>query len=68
MPPPNNRRCADCGGKYYRVNSMSMWTARSEGSRNGWFKDNRKLCNKCLSVGEARKIYGLCGIKLLKVA
>lgn len=64
----NQRKCTSCNERYFRVNSMEIWTVRAPGSHSGWFKEVAKVCNKCMGIKEARRIFGMVGVSLSKPA
>ena len=58
------RKCDRCGDAYFRRNLIEAWTIRSAGHRRGWHKEVAKVCVKCMSVSESRRIFSIVGVSI----
>lgn len=67
-PFVNSRKCDGCGDHYFRRNQIECWTNRAPGARKGWFKEVARICNKCMSIKQARVVFGMFGIELSRPA
>jgi hypothetical protein len=61
----STRRCGRCGEPYARRNLIEIWDTRNEGHRDGWHKTIARVCLKCQSDAESRRVLVLAHIRVL---
>jgi len=48
--------CDSCGHRYYRRNRLETWPGHNPGHRQGWRKEEVKLCTTCLPAMQTQKL------------
>lgn len=56
--------CDRCHNPYYRRNLTEAWTLRNPGHTKGWGKEILRVCTKCMSEKEAKRVVNIVGVSL----
>jgi hypothetical protein len=62
-----NRVCDRCGKIYYRASRMRLWTKTNPGHRDGWGKDDVRLCVSCMGSNAAKKAATLVSARIVSI-
>lgn len=67
MKKSDSRKCTRCGKKYYRSNRLRLWTGTNPGHRDGWRKEDVKLCTTCMPDSAAQGAAQLASAKIVTI-
>ncbi len=62
-----DRQCSRCGKTYFRSNRLRLWTRVNPGHRDGWGKDDVKLCTNCMSQNAAKSAVRLVSARIVEI-
>lgn len=57
-----NNRCTRCGNPYRRRDKVEVWSKRNPGHRDGWQKEEARLCMDCSSMKVAQRVMVVANI------
>jgi len=57
------RTCAICQKVYSRSNRLRIWTVRNFGKRDGWVKEDLKVCNFCMNQSQSSRVLMIASMK-----
>jgi hypothetical protein len=59
--------CDRCGKTYWRSNRLRLWTTTNPGKRDGWAKDDVRLCTGCMAQSQARQAAHVVSARIVTI-